>query len=397
MSKRIRKAITVILAGGSFLLVMGTAGCSRISAMMPWHRSQVIASAPAPVSEPKETQFASRTDTEEPAPEVNVFGEMDGVAPTLAPHSADSGFQQHTFADEGYDNDVTVSPDGKYLVFTSTRHNEHPDIYLQKVDGQSVTQLTCDNCDDAFPTFSPDGKTIAFCSTRSGNWDIYTMDLDGKNVTQVTSGPMQDLHPSFSPDGSRLVFCSSGGRSGQWELWVVNLSNNEKQMVGTGLFPRWSPNKNKDTIAFQRARQRGSRWFSLWTMDLVDGEARHVTEVAVSSNAAIVSPAWSPDGSKLAFGTIVDPARTVNGKPPGQQDVWTVDADGSNRHRITDGAGANTEPCWANDGRIFFVSDRGGTECIWSARADQAKTMTASKSSEPKESVGSTDTHEVAP
>lgn len=396
MSKRIRKAITVILAGGSFLLVLSTAGCSRISAMMPWHHSQVIASAPVPASEPKQTQFASRTDTEEPAPAINVFGEMDGIAPALSPHSADSGFQQHTFADEGYDNDVTVSPDGKYLVFTSTRHNEHPDIYLQKVDGQSITELTSDNCDDAFPTFSPDGKTIAFCSTRSGNWDIYTMDLDGKNVTQVTSGPMQDLHPSFSPDGSRLAYCSSGGRSGQWELWVVNLSNNEKQMVGTGLFPRWSPNKDKDTIAFQRARQRGSRWFSLWTMDLVDGEARHVTEVAVSSNAAIVSPAWSPDGSKLAFGTIVDPARTVNGKPPGQQDVWTIDADGSNRRRITDGAGANTEPCWANDGRIFFVSDRGGTECIWSARADQPKTMTASNAkANEKESVGSVDTHEA--
>jgi len=87
----------------------------------------------------------------------------------------------------------------------------------------------------------------------------------------------------------------------------------------------------------------------------------------------------------------------VNGKPPGQQDVWTVDADGSNRRRITDGAGANTGPCWANDGRIFFVSDRGGAECIWSARADQSKTMTASKQArtDEKDSVGSVDTHEA--
>jgi Tol biopolymer transport system component len=392
-----RKAITVILTGGSFLLVMGTAGCSSFRSMLPWNHSHLATKAPV-ADEHQATQFATHESEmlgDVPAPAVNVFGEMDGVAPTAVAHGSDSAFQQHTFADEGYDNDVAVSPDGKWLVFTSTRHNEHPDIYLQKVDGQSVTQLTSDMTDDVFPTFSPDGKTIAFCSTRSGNWDIYTTDLDGKNVTQVTSGPAQDLHPSFSPDGSRLAYCSSAGRSGQWELWIVNLQSNEKRMIGTGLFPRWSPNKSRDQIAFQRARQRGSRWFSLWTMDLVDGEARHVTEVAVSTNAAVVSPAWSPDGSKLAFGTIVDPARNVNGKPPGQQDVWTVDADGSNRRRITDGAGANTGPCWANDGRIFFVSDRGGTECIWSARAEQPRTMTAAK--ESKQSVGSVDTHEAAP
>ena len=363
--------------------------------MMPWHHAQPSVEHAATASQ--ETQFApqvrSEPTIEEAAPVVNVFGEFDGIATSAAVHSTETGFQQHTFVDEGYDNDVTVSPDGKLLVFTSTRHNEHPDIYLQKVDGQTVTQLTSDMTDDAFPTFSPDGKTIAFSSTRSGNWDIYTMDLDGKSITQVTSGPTQDLHPSFSPDGSRLAYCSSGGRSGQWELWVLNLSTGEKQMIGTGLFPRWSPNKKKDQIAFQRARQRGSRWFSLWTLDLIDGEARHVTEVAVSTNAAVVSPAWSPDGSKLAFGTIVDPARNVNGKPPGQQDVWTVNADGSNRRRVTDGAGSNTAPCWANDGRIYFVSDRSGTECIWSARGNPPATVTASqKSDDSHESVGSVDT-----
>ncbi|MEM1012189.1 MAG: hypothetical protein AAGI46_08205, partial [Planctomycetota bacterium] len=46
------------------------------------------------------------------------------------------------------------------------------------------------------------------------------------------------------------------------------------------------------------------------------------------------------------------------------------DADGTNRHRITDGKGTYATPSWADSGRVFFVSDRGGTECVWSARAD---------------------------
>ena len=52
-----------------------------------------------------------------------------------------------------------------------------------------------------------------------------------------------------------------------------------------------------------------------------------MTEVAVSSNAAIVTPCWSPDGKKLAFTTVVQPANGAN-VAAGQQDIWMIDADG---------------------------------------------------------------------
>jgi len=142
-------------------------------------------------------------------------------------------------------------------------------------------------------------------------------------------------------------------------------------MIGYGLFPSWSPDKTHNRIAFQRARQRGSRWFSLWTLDLVDGEARQLTEIAVSTNAAIVKPSWSPDGKGLAFCTIVEPAKTTRGKPSGQQDVWIIKADGTGRRRLTDGNGSNLMPAWSVDNRVYFISDRSGKECIWSVRVDE--------------------------
>jgi Tol biopolymer transport system component len=184
------------------------------------------------------------------------------------------------------------------------------------------------------------------------------------------------VHPSFSPDGTRIVYSSLGGKSGQWEIWVSDLSTGEKRMIGFGLFPTWSPDKSVDRIAFQRARQRGSRWFSLWTLDLIDGEACRVTEVAVSANAAIVCPTWSPDGHQLAFATIVSPADADGNKPMGQQDIWTVNCDGTRRRRLTDGVGMNLSPSWGSDNRIYFISDRTGSECVWSASADSAAAPT---------------------
>jgi TolB protein len=381
MTRVMGRTLRWLLCGGAFAAVVASAGCGA-APTQPVAQSTPPASPQAPSALFDNPDAAANT-----APVINVFGELNGAAPQSRQPASESGFQQHTFADEGYDNDAAVSPDGKWIAFASTRHNERPDIYVQKVNGLSVTQLTSDNADDACPTFSPDGKQIAFSSTRAGSWDIYLMDVDGRNITQVTSGPMQDLHPSFSPDGKKLVYCSTGGRSGQWELWVVGLETGEKKMIGFGLFPSWSPDRAVDRIAFQRARQRGSRWFSLWTLDLIDGEARRVTEIAVSSNAAVISPSWSPDGNQLAFSTIVNPAHAANGRPQGQQDIWTINADGSGRQRLTDGNGMNIAPCWSADGRVFFVSDRGGTECIWSVKPGERRGGTMTAGTDTKEEV----------
>jgi len=200
------------------------------------------------------------------------------------------------------------------------------------------------------------------------------MDVDGKNVEQWTSGLGQDLHPSFSPDGGRLAYCSLT-HSGHWEIWLLNLATRERKSLGPGLFPTWCPRRDVDRIAFQRARQRGSHWFSIWTLDLVDGEPRRNTEVAASSNAAVVCPAWSPDGMQLAFSTILQPA-THNDESLPQQELWIVNADGSGRQRLAEG-NTNLTPFWAVTNRIYFVSDRGGQENIWSVRVDASRSATA--------------------
>jgi TolB protein len=374
-----RRGLTGVLAGATFLAVLATAGCaSMCPALRGTPDEDALPQVSGPVVPDMKPGFSGNRSTAPKAGVINVFGEF-GTRPGGAVRQVgEAGFQQHTAVDEGEDSGISVDPSGRWMVYASTRHSEHPDLYVQRVDGTSVTQLTNDSADDAFPVFSPDGKRIAFCSTRTGTWQVYVMDADGRNAVQVSSGRTQCIHPTFSPDGKRVAFSSLGARSGQWELWTASLDGGEQKMIGYGLFPSWSPRKDLDRIAYQRPRQRGSRWFSLWTIDLVDGEGRRPTEVAVSPVAAVVTPAWSPDGRRIAFATVVEPAGDGAAKGRGQQDVWTVDADGSHRQRLTDGSGSNLMPFWAADGRVYFISDRDGHECVWSVKADgRARTYTA--------------------
>jgi len=96
-----------LLSGVALGVVVGSSGCAQT----------------APPTQPSAAVFTDTDDTG--APQVNMFGEVNGVARTVATPIGDQGFQQQTYVDEGYDSDVTISPNGKLLAFASTRHRRN--------------------------------------------------------------------------------------------------------------------------------------------------------------------------------------------------------------------------------------------------------------------------------
>ncbi|MEM7229716.1 MAG: hypothetical protein AAF432_12970 [Planctomycetota bacterium] len=267
---------------------------------------------------------------------VGLYGEMvSGSRTADAPADGSSNLAQVSFATEGACFDPTIDSTGRRVAFASTMHQSTSDIYMKSRDGRTHTQLTTDPSDDVMPSFSPDGSRIAFASNRQGSWDIFVMNVDRGAPVQVTSNADHELHPTWSPDGRKIAFCRYGSMSGVWEIWVVDLDNpGKKQFLEYGMFPQWNPDLAQSKILFQRARQRGSRYHSVWTVDYVNNEAVRPTEIVSAANAAAINPTWSPDGRRIAFVTVVEP-ETQPGGHPNQSDVWIVNADGTNRTNLT--------------------------------------------------------------
>ena len=303
---------------------------------------------------------------------LGVFGEVDGVGGLPGEFGALESIQRISFADEGADFDPSIDQTGQYLLYASTQHGKTADIYRKKVHGTTVTRLTTDPADDIMPAFSPDNQHIAFSSNRSGNWDLYVMDSDGGQSVRLTNDSQHELHPTWSPDGKYIVYSRLSEASGRWEMWMTEFANPaSRKFLGYGLFPSWSPDPAQNKIVYQEARERGSRLFSIWTIDIVNGEGRTPTEIASAANAAAVNPSWSADGKMLAFATIIDPQKQ-NPDHPKEADIWVIGLDGTGRVNLTNGKYTNLQPCWGPDGEVFFVSNRSGVDNIWALRPDDA-------------------------
>lgn len=328
--------------------------------------------------EPRNAVFSPRltpASLEPRSPQFAMFGDVpNSAAPkqdSSRPYDATENLRQISFGTEGEDFDPALSRDGKKMYFASTRHRPTADIYVKNVDGTAVTQLTTDPSHDVMPAISPDGQRIAFASNRNGSWDIYVMNIEGGQAVQVTSDTADELHPTWSPDGRTIAYSRLGETSDRWEIWLADLSKASSfKFLTFGLFPQWHPTDSK--ILFQRSRDRGDRFFAVWTIDYISGEAVNQTELLSSPIAAVINPTWSPDGEYIAVSTIFNPDRTAEGERPEFADIWIMKSDGSTRTNLTNGWFTNLMPVWGSDNKIVFVSNRNGFQNIWEIGPDQA-------------------------
>ncbi len=180
---------------------------------------------------------------------------------------------------KGYDAEATVSPDGKKIIFTSTRDGDL-DLYSMNKNGTNVKRLTNELGYDGGAFFSPDSKQIVYRAyhpkterevarykqrlsenlIEPTTFEVWTMNADGTNKRQVTKLDSASFAPFFTPDGKRIIFCTNyfatDKQKRNFDLALINTD-------GTGLervtfyesfdgFPMFSPDGKKLVFASNR-------------------------------------------------------------------------------------------------------------------------------------------------
>ena len=222
------------------------------------------------------------------------------------------------------------------------------------------TKLTEEGGIESFPSLSPDGKTLVYVSEADGDADIYLRRVGGQKPVNLTPDSSEDeFAPAFSPNGELIAFSSE--RGGIFTMGATGESM--RRISDTGFTPAWSPDGREIAVATEgpvHPLARSSRSSELWALDVSSGEKRRIP------TGDAVQPAWSPNGRRIAYWGL------RLGKS-GQRDIWTVASrGGAPPVSVMHDPFVDWSPAWSPDGKyLFFGSDRGGTMNLWRVAIDQ--------------------------
>src|SRR5436309_3255678 len=149
------------------------------------------------------------------------------------------------------------------------------------------------------------------------------MNADGTGQHSLTSNGVSNT-PAWSPDGSQNAFTCSGQICG---MNAAGSGQHDLTNSGPPVHPDWSPDSTQHTYYV------GNSGHDIYVMN-ADGTNQHNL---TNSGASDYAPAWSPDGTMIAF----------NSDQAGSQDIYVMKSDGTGQQNLTSNPASDTFPDWA--------------------------------------------------
>ncbi|MFN4962418.1 MAG: TolB family protein [Bacteroidota bacterium] len=193
-----------------------------------------------------------------------------------------------------YDAEATLSPDGKKMIYTSTKDGDI-ELYIMELKSGKEKRITNELGYDGGAWFSPDGKKIIWRASRPKteaaineykellaqdlvaptNMEVWVANVDGSDAKQVTNFGQANWAPTFMPDSKRIIFASNHEykRGFPFNLYTINGDGSNLQKVsrdkGFDAFPMFSPDGKRIVFASNR-NNGGTRDTNVFIADWVE-------------------------------------------------------------------------------------------------------------------------------
>jgi hypothetical protein len=250
------------------------------------------------------------------------------------------------------------------LVFVSDRAGERQ-LYLVNADRSGLVQLTnLGGQPIGEPAWSPRGDQIAF---RMGV-DLFLTDPYGAGGLQLTTGSAEERYPAWFPDASGLAFFSRYS-NGSSALQLVNADGTGRMsLVSSWEWPEldadsfgslsWEPTGLAILLSALGGGPGGVKQ-KLWRVPLTGPPASPLP--ATDADANNLDPAFSPDGTMLAFASDRD----------GDYEIYVLRISDLQLTRLTSNTATDRSPAWSsNSAMLAFTSDRDGNSEVYLMNPD---------------------------
>jgi len=219
---------------------------------------------------------------------------------------------------KGADACAFYYPDGQKLIWTSTRDltdlepgnysdpNNYPkgaELYTSDLEGGNVIRMTNNQVYDAEVTVSPDGKLVLFTRQTGNRLDLFRMKPDGSELFQITDTPdWQEGGAQWMPDGKTIIYrawkIQDQGKHGMpMTIFTVDLEGKNLNQITSDSGTNWAPFPAPDGKHFVFIRFLPPRNFEIFMMNIDTKVQRQLT----FNDAFDGFPAISPDGKWLGF------------------------------------------------------------------------------------------------